>query len=415
MVDFYTLTFVNHTSIPNAVMVSGATLTGGGTYEGLLTIPKTDLLGNIVVGVSDNCFFSEEEEGLFYWIQSLSFEVSNAFTYIGDNSFYSINPSGGTLILPQSVNFIGEKAFYTDGYFDGNLILPSSILTIGDYAFKGNDFSQITLPLSIQNFNILAFRLDYDIVYLLSNTPYAISNPDINIHLQFSPPFPSYSFSGLPGFLSGSDTGLLESNSTITYLNNDSYTFYVTCTTSEEDTFTLNFSLVIDLPAPEAPCFLSCTRLLTISNNSHQPIEKYVPISAIHKGDLVKGVYSGLPIKVVHCGYSPINIDMLAKYNFPRRIPKNFFAENQPEEDIYVSGGHRIIVDKFKIPAAQFQNLDKYEIKTTAEIKEITGQDECRYYHIELENNNEGVFAEGLRVETLEKGWWEKCNFIENI
>ena len=363
-------------------------------FVGSLTIP------NSVISIGRDAFYSNNFTG--------SLTIPNSVVSIGDSGFEN-NNFMGSLTIPNSVVSIGDSGFAYNNFM-GSLTIPNSVVSIGNKVFYNNNFSQINLPLSIQDLSVGAFYKGFGDPFPVTLFN-AISNPVINI--QFYPE-DNYSFSGLPGFLTGSEIGLLQNNSTITYLDNDSYTFSVTHVFLGGFS-TQNFSLVIDLPAPEAPCFLSCTRLLTISNNFPPTIEKYVPISEIHKGDFVKGVYTGLPIKVIHCGYSPISIDMLAKYNFPRKIPKNFFAENQPEEDIYVSGGHRIIIDKFKIPAAQFQNLDQYEIKTTAEIKEITAQDECRYYHIELENNNEGVFAEGLRVETLEKGWWEKCNFTENI
>ena len=165
-------------------------------------------------------------------------------------------------------------------------------------------------------------------------------------------------------------------------------------------------------PEPEAPCFLSNTKILLHSN-------EYIPISKIKKGDLVKGVFSKNPVKVLHCGYSIINLDLLAKYNFPRRIPKDFFSEDLPCHDIYLSGGHRILFHNnnnltYRIPTVCISELNKYEIKSESEIKSITNEEECRYYHIELEDTTEGVIASGLEVESLEKGDWEKFRFIEN-
>ena len=381
--------FTGSLTIPSSVTSIGQAAFSENAFTGSLTIPSS------VTSIGQRAFAFNDFTG------SLTFSIPSSVTSIGDNAFYQ-NKFTGSLDIPSSVTSIGQRAFSavsSNGFFTGQLTIPSSVTSIGIEAFSRSGF---TLPQKLEYLNTNSFTIITNHI----NQPGA----GVNINILFvSPNQGEFVFQDLPNFLQGSDTGLLTNKSLITNLNDGKYTFSVS-----NGINTSRFSFTFTL---SEPCFLSCTRLLTISNNNLllKQSEKYVPISEIHKGDFVKGVYSGLPIKVIHCGYSPINIDMLAKYNFPRRIPKNFFAENQPEEDIYVSGGHRIIVDKFKIPAAQFQNLDKYEIKTTAEIKEITGQDKCRYYHIELENEKEGVFAEGLRVETLEKGWWEKCNFTENI
>ena len=167
----------------------------------------------------------------------------------------------------------------------------------------------------------------------------------------------------------------------------------------------------------DIPCFLNITEILTISENQE---DIYKPISCIRKGDFVKGAISGKPEKVIHCGYGEVSLDLLEKYNFPRRIPKDFFAPNRPTKDIYCSGGHSILAlianskEYLRIPTKMIKSLDPYEITQEDVIKEITGEDRVLYYHIELENAQEGVIASGLSVESMEKGWWERCKFTEN-
>jgi N-acetylneuraminic acid mutarotase len=175
------------------------------------------------------------------------------------------------------------------------------------------------------------------------------------------------------------------------------------------------YAQITDPPPPplNALCFLAPTKIL----NSD---DIYVPISKIKKGDLVKGVFSKKPVKVIHCGHSVINLDLFTIYDFPRKIPKDFFADNIPCNDIYLSGGHSLIFKisnnkALKIPTSRISELDKYEIKSETEIKSITNEEECRYYHIELEDTNEGVIASGLDVETLALGGWERGKFIENV
>ena len=116
-----------------------------------------------------------------------------------------------------------------------------------------------------------------------------------------------------------------------------------------------------------------------------------------------------------------MNLALLAEYNFPRRVPKDFFATNRPSEDIFLSGGHRFLVlqpsfkEFIKIPSAMFKNLDAYEIKDLEVLKQITHEESPRYYHIELENPEEGVIACGIAVESLEAGKFQKGKFIENL
>jgi hypothetical protein len=89
--------------------------------------------------------------------------------------------------------------------------------------------------------------------------------------------------------------------------------------------------------------------------------------------------------------------------------------------DVYLSGGHKIIFYNgnndlvYRVPCVYIPNLDKHEIKSESEVKSITNEEECRYYHIQLEDTNEGVITGGIVVETLGEDEWEKGFFVENV
>ena len=177
-----------------------------------------------------------------------------------------------------------------------------------------------------------------------------------------------------------------------------------------------------ELPAStNTPCFLAPTRLLTIHPETLE--EEYKAISEIKKGDKVKGPISSKAITVTRCGSSDVNLDLLAKYNFPRHISKDFFAPNKPSEDVYLSGGHRLLCllpssgekgDYIRLPCGSISELDEHEIKSSEKILEITKENSVKYYHIELEDTNEGVIAGGLAVESLEAGAWDSGKFTDN-
>ena len=62
-----------------------------------------------------------------------------------------------------------------------------------------------------------------------------------------------------------------------------------------------------------------------------------------------------------------------------------------------------------------FKNLDAYEITDLEVLRQITNEECPKYYHIELENPEEGVIASGITLESLEAGSFEKYGFLENI
>jgi hypothetical protein len=105
-----------------------------------------------------------------------------------------------------------------------------------------------------------------------------------------------------------------------------------------------------------------------------------------------------------------VDLNDLHTDNFPYKIPKGFFTPDIPEKDVYISGFHRIILtlsskDKaFDCIGVQTYRLVPKEYKLTFEneILEITGENEIKYYHIELEDGKGVMIVDGLQVETFE-------------
>jgi hypothetical protein len=158
-------------------------------------------------------------------------------------------------------------------------------------------------------------------------------------------------------------------------------------------------------------CFKEGTKILTDKG--------YIVIEDLKKGDLVK---------TLKHGYKPI--DAIAKkeiYNpalKDDRIKDQLYKcsqEQYPEvfEDLFITGGHAILVDDFKnddernkvveIYGKIYETDNKYRllacVDERASIYEVKG--DFTIYHFALENDddylNYGVYANGLLVESCSK------------
>ncbi len=160
-------------------------------------------------------------------------------------------------------------------------------------------------------------------------------------------------------------------------------------------------------PIP-VPCLLSTSWILTPT--------AYKPIDEIKSGDTVISAFSRQPKTVLHCGYMVVDIEALPETNMPKVIPRGHFRHDIPSRDVYISGHHRVICpisdnnDHFGI---QTFKLGDFKNLNTGEVLVLTGKNEARYYHLEVEGGKDAVFCDGLPVETLEKGEWNDI-FIEN-
>ena len=404
---------------------------------------------------------------------NLTFNTTH-LTSIGMNAFYHCTGFTGNLIIPSGVTTIGVSAF-SGCYGFTSLSLPSGLTTIGVSAFKSCTFTGITsIPSTVTSildgafsgivpsttFNLIfngnmptfgtnVFSSSTNTTLYYYTTSSGWNNVD-NIQGTVARSIITISSTSVPTQASTYNvsnlftTNSTEAKTSITYtapsdppdyilsgsiltLLSDVHlplSVLITATTTDHYA-TYNSPLTYPVTSQATvtfvtsnPCFLSPTRILSFTNN----VPIYKPISTIKKGDYVQGAVFNCPTKVKHCGYSEVSTDIIAKYNYPRRIPKDFFGENKPFEDIYCTGGHRVITystetitntkELVLIPFSTFPNLTSYT--TNDEIMTITKESTPRYYHIELENENEGVIAGGVGVEGLEKGWWERCCFTEN-
>jgi streptogramin lyase len=169
-------------------------------------------------------------------------------------------------------------------------------------------------------------------------------------------------------------------------------------------------------------CFSENTKILTLNNG----IEEYVSIKNLKKGDLVKSYLHGYR-----------KIDLIGKgnmFNNPEKITTCMYIlekteENNLIEDLIITGGHSILVDKLTEEESKKQSLYwKKEFKiddkmlllagVSSLLKQITDEKMFTYYHFTLENNGNdderfGVYANGVLVETPSKKQFQKFKIEE--
>ena len=248
-------------------------------------------------------------------------------------------------------------------------------------------------------------------------------------------------------------TRLSQQNSVIININNNNYLYAFVLNNNNDiiltyynittNTFILpEISQQISQQISSQICVLSNTPILTLNNNN---ITEYKLIKNIKQGDIVKDINGNLN-KVINCGSSP-EFYSLNEIDYPRLIPKDYFAENLPEQDLYASGWHAIYLPINKLYSKSIQNAIKFskliinaqqnndvklefeklyhkvyilsltelkQIKTIQEIKEITGDSSARYYNIHLENHEAGYIMAGLPSEGVNQQLWDEFEFTNN-
>jgi hypothetical protein len=175
-------------------------------------------------------------------------------------------------------------------------------------------------------------------------------------------------------------------------------------------------------------CFLPTTRILMADNT-------YKQISQIKQGESIRGL-SGIPRKVLHAGYLNFRPENTHPESLPRCIPMNFFGKNLPRENLYLSGGHSVIllestpkykqeIEETERETSRTVNMSGYRklmskklsnlkvLKSSDEIKQITGT-EPRYYHLVIDDLSDGMIADGLPVEATSEESFISQGFIEN-
>lgn len=104
---------------------------GGGTREGILTVPSSVTYDGNTYSVTKIGDYA------FYGCSGLtSIVIPNSVTSIGESAFNHCSGLTGGLTIPNSVTSIGESAFYGCSGLTGSLTIPKSVSFIGDEAFR---------------------------------------------------------------------------------------------------------------------------------------------------------------------------------------------------------------------------------------------------------------------------------------
>lgn len=164
---------------------------------------------------------------------------------------------------------------------------------------------------------------------------------------------------------------------------------------------------VLQIQLSDPLCFKEDTKILTISG--------YIPIQDLKPRRLVK---------TLNHGYVPINMIGTTTINNASNAVKNCLykcsKEAYPElfEDLYITGGHSILVDEFKddqqqevikMLGAVFVTEGKFRLPACIDNRASLHKDKkpVKIYHIALDNNysdkNYGIYANGLLVESCDK------------
>ena len=156
-------------------------------------------------------------------------------------------------------------------------------------------------------------------------------------------------------------------------------------------------------PRPSANCFLKGTGILTADG------ERKIEDLAI--GDLLPTMFGGLrPIQWI--GRYPIKRSdpskPWVKDALPVRIAPSALAPNVPHTDLYVTGGHALLIDGVLVPAELLIN------GTTVTRDEAHEYDELEFLHVKLESHDV-IYAEGVPAETLINVQESAVNFADYL
>jgi hypothetical protein len=150
-------------------------------------------------------------------------------------------------------------------------------------------------------------------------------------------------------------------------------------------------------------CFLRGTKILTADG------ERKIEDLAV--GDLLPTKFGGLrPIQWI--GRYPIKRSdpskPWVKDALPVRIARSALAPNVPHTDLYVTGGHSLLIDGVLVPAELLIN------GTTITRDEGREYDELAYIHVKLESHDV-IYAEGVPAETLINVQESAVNFADYL
>ena len=150
-------------------------------------------------------------------------------------------------------------------------------------------------------------------------------------------------------------------------------------------------------------CFLKGTKIRTAEGERK--------IEDLALGDLLPTMFGGLrPIQWIG-RYSFKKSDpskSWVKDALPVRIARSALAPNVPHTDLYLTGGHSLLIDGVLVPAELLIN------GTTITRDEAREYDELEYIHVKLESHDV-VYAEGVPAETLINVQESAVNFADYL
>jgi len=148
------------------------------------------------------------------------------------------------------------------------------------------------------------------------------------------------------------------------------------------DSVTFLYTEFIVIP-PAIECFLKGTHILTVKNG-------YKKIEQLVKGELLfTADHRVVPIREIDC----FEVNNQAE-NMPVKIPKNFYDENVPFIDTFVSQNHAV----YNYPTKCFKKARDISKVVSLPEKQIT------YYHVQLPNyETDQLFVNGVVMESWKK------------
>ena len=150
-------------------------------------------------------------------------------------------------------------------------------------------------------------------------------------------------------------------------------------------------------------CFLKGTKIRTAEGERK--------IEDLKIGDLLPTRFGGLrPIQWI--GRYPIKRSdpskPWVKDALPVRIARSALAPNVPHTDLYLTGGHSLLIDGVLVPAELLIN------GTTITRDEVREYDEIEFLHVKLESHDV-IYAEGVPAETLINVQESAVNFADYL
>jgi hypothetical protein len=150
-------------------------------------------------------------------------------------------------------------------------------------------------------------------------------------------------------------------------------------------------------------CFLKGTKILTAEG------ERKIEDLAI--GDLLPTMFGGLrPVQWI--GRYPLKKSDPSKpwikEALPVRIARSALAPHVPHSNLYVTGGHSLLIGGVLVPAQVLIN------GTTITRDEAREYDELEFFHVKLESHDV-VYAEGAPAETLINVQESAVNFADYL